>query len=71
MVKFSSIDQSARTVTFDVDGKPVTRGIPKKFDGTLDDYVLALARGLSLEYAVEETPKSVDSVSFAAGEELA
>lgn len=31
MVKFVSIDKTARTATFDVGGKPVTRRIPKQF----------------------------------------
>jgi len=49
MVTYKSIDKEARTATFDVDGESVTRKIPQKFVGTIDDYLTALAKGLQIE----------------------
>ena len=49
MITFKSIDKTARTATFDVDGESVTRKIPLQFKGTIDDYLSALARGLQVE----------------------
>lgn len=62
-----SVDDAARTVSFDVDGETVVRSIPDKFDGTIDDYLKALADGLVIEYAeVEKT--DVTATKYAAGE---
>jgi len=50
-VTFKSIDETNRKVTFDVDGESVTRNIPAQYVGTIDDYIKACAKGLSIEYA--------------------
>jgi len=51
MVTFKSLDKEARTATFDVDGKSVTRKIPQQFAGTIDEHLTALAKGLDIEFA--------------------
>ena len=63
VIKFTGINKAGRTATFDVDGKTVVRKIPKKFTGTIDDHLNALARGLMAEAQAEdvtaiETPKA-------------
>lgn len=59
-IKFVSINPQARTATFNVDGVDVTRKIPAKFDGTIDDYLNALANGLAIE--VQEREASAQEI---------
>ena len=66
-VKFTSIDKDERTVTFDVDGEAVTRKIPEQFEGTIEDYIRALARGLAIEYTAA-TPEAIPDPAFEANE---
>lgn len=53
-IKFVSLDKVARTATFDVGGKSVTRRVPKQFEGTIDDYLNALVSGLAIEFSTVE-----------------
>lgn len=55
-ITFKSIDEAARTATFDIDGSSETRNIPDYFEGTIDDYLMALANGLAVEF--DETEKT-------------
>lgn len=48
-VKFKSLDKVKREVTMTVGDTDVTRRIPAKFKGTIDDYLKALANGLLKE----------------------
>ena len=73
-VTFKSIDKTARTATFDVDGVDVTRGIPDEFYGTIDDYLTALGNGLLVEAEAAEakaTKKEItDPESVTSGKEF-
>ena len=76
-ISFTSIDKVARKVTLDVSGVSVTRGIPAKFSGTIDEYISALAKGLEIEEAEEsieetliETPKAVSGEVIIASSSL-
>lgn len=53
-ITYKSLNKDARTATFTVDGEDVTRHIPAQFAGTIDDYLLALAQGLAVEFAPVE-----------------
>lgn len=69
-VKFLSVNLAERTATFDVDGERITRGIADNIDDeNLKEHLLALARGLAIEYP--GTVELSDASPFAAGEELA
>lgn len=61
-IKFTSIDRDARTVTFDVDGSAVTRKIPVNYEGTIDDYIAACARGLATE--ADNAPKAIETPTY-------
>lgn len=72
-VKFKSVNKTERTATFAVDGATVVRRIPKQFVGSIDDYLLALAVGLDIEFAPEivkdiETPSLKANAVVIAGE---
>lgn len=81
-VKFTSINKAARTVTFEVDGAPVTRRVPLVFEGTLDAHIEALAAGLQIEAdsgivdLVTQRPKApqpeaiIESTKYRAGDDL-
>ena len=69
-VKFKSIDKVNRTATFDVDGEEVTRKIPAKFAGSIDDHLRALARGIHVE-ANEKLAKAIEIPSIKANKVLA
>jgi hypothetical protein len=69
-VKYISIDSDARTVTFDVDGAKVTRNVPSKFSGTIDDYVKALADGLVIEYTTPEVT-TIETPTYKANDVVA
>lgn len=81
-VKFDAIDPIARTATFTVGGVPVTRRIPAKFAGPVDDYLSALAAGLAVEFPagvvvvagkpmpVADAPDAISKTSFRRGDVL-
>lgn len=70
-VKFVSLDKVARTATLDVDGTKITRKIPEKFEGTIDDYLTALARGLQIEADKEKAEaKVIDTPTIKANAEI-
>jgi len=65
-----------RTVTMEVDldenGEnvvEVVRRIPDRFQGTFDDYVKAVARGLAVEYS--KRPKELGKLEVKSGDVLA
>lgn len=71
-IKFVSIDKEARKATFDVDGVEVTRRVPAQFEGSIDDYLGALANGLEIEAnqgAIVE--KVIETPTIKAGETFA
>ena len=67
MIKFLSMDSVARTASFDVDGKEVTRNIPAQFEGTIDDYLAALVQGLAVEAELNQV-KELGESSFKSGD---
>lgn len=66
MIKFKNLDASARTVTFDIDGQEIVRGVPEFFEGTIDDYILALASGLAIEFT-EKSIKKIENINIEIG----
>lgn len=70
MIKFTSIDKENRTATFEVDGEMVTRRIPNRFAGTIDDYLNALASGLQVEVdeKAAKVPQEIEEPVLQAGE---
>lgn len=66
-ITFTSIDNQARTATFDVDGKTVVRNIPEVYAGTIDDYLLALAQGLAIEFEDQEVT-NIDDPTWEEGQ---
>jgi hypothetical protein len=54
MVTFTQHVAGTRKIEFDVSGKKVTRRMPQQFAGTVDDYIRAIAYGLSIEEASGE-----------------
>lgn len=70
-IKFISVDQVNRTATFTVDEEEVTRKIPLVFEGTIDDYLRALASGLAVEAAQKNAVVSeIGTPSLEQGEVL-
>ena len=57
VIKFDSIDTTAKTVKMSVDGVLVTRKIADNVTDT-DKYIEALAQGLAIEYAEKPTLKA-------------
>lgn len=71
IVKFTSIDKEARTVTFDVDSNPVTRKIPDQFVGSIDEHIEALAKGLAVEAGIAaQTAKVIETPLVKSGDVL-
>lgn len=61
--------RTKRWANFTVDGVAVSRCIPETFEGTINDYLTALANGLRIEYQAEQkTIKPLDDLAFTAGE---
>ena len=68
-VTFIELNKEARTVTLDVDGTQVTRGIADNVgDDQLEEYINALARGLVTE--AENTPKEITTSPYETGQVL-
>lgn len=67
IIKFLRVSENPRTMTFEVDGQEVTRKIPDQFEGSLDDYLRAHARGLAIEFAPKPAPIPIADVGIAAG----
>ena len=67
MIKFLSVNAIARTATFDIDGKEITRKIPAQFEGTIDDYLSALVKGLAIEMELDQI-KELGETSFKQGD---
>lgn len=69
IVKFTSVDIEARTVTFDVGGQQITRDIPQQFFGTIDDYITALGRGLEVEFTTVDA-KAIETPTIKSGDRI-
>lgn len=69
IIKFKSVGKTARTASFDVDGKTVVRKIPDQFTGTIEDYLSALAKGLATEAAKDgKVAKKIEAPKYKASE---
>lgn len=74
MVTFDSFDKKARMVSFNVNGKIVSRQLNDTTDdSSLDQNIIDLATGLEIEAGVaaqKVSPEILGDVSFKKGEEI-